>query len=197
MDEENERLKQEVQSDEQVEDLLAEDEENANISVNAEQDRLMAMMTSMHDKMNSFLTRLSRVEAAHVRPAGKKQRLAARSENLEDENNASDSEVLADGTNNNGKAPATSNTSAAENELLSETAQDYAEEAQTSDDVSQQLADIVNQRWSSKLDESKLKDKILKYDRQKIVRISEFPENACQGWDGFNPINRNSAIDAS
>ena len=78
MVEENERLQQEVQSDEPVEDLLAEDEENSDVSVNAEQDRLMAMMTSMHDKMNSFLTRLSRVEAARGRPAAKKRRLAAR-----------------------------------------------------------------------------------------------------------------------
>ena len=125
MDEENERLEQEVQSHEQVEDLLAEDEENADVSVNAEQDRFLAMMTSMHDKMKSFLTHLSRAEAAHGRPAAKKRRLAARSENLEDENNASeaekrisDSEVLTDGTNN-GEAPTTSNTSAAEDELLS------------------------------------------------------------------------------
>ena len=68
MDEENERLEQEVQSHEQVEDLLAEDEENADVSVNAEQDRFLAMMTSMHDKMKSFLTHLSRAEAAHGRP---------------------------------------------------------------------------------------------------------------------------------
>ena len=46
MDEENERLQQEVQSDKPVEDLLAEDEENADVSVKAEQDRLMAMMTN-------------------------------------------------------------------------------------------------------------------------------------------------------
>ena len=78
MVEENERLQQEVQSDEPVEDLLAEGEENSDVSANAEQDRLMAMMTSMHDKMNSFLTRLSRVEAARGRPAAKKRRLAAR-----------------------------------------------------------------------------------------------------------------------
>ena len=56
-------------------------------------------------------------------------------------------------------------TSAAEDEILSEIAQDYAEGAQTSDDVSQKLAEIVNQRWSSKLEESKLKDKMNKYDR--------------------------------
>ena len=65
MDEENKRLQQEVQSDEPVEGLLSEDVENADVLVNAEQNHFMAMMTSMHDKMNSFLTHLSRVEAAH------------------------------------------------------------------------------------------------------------------------------------
>ena len=195
MDEENERRQQEVQSDEPVEDLLAEDEENTDVLVNAEQDRLMAMMTSMHDKMNSFLTRLSRVEAAHGRPAAKKRRLAARAENLEDENNASDSEVLTDDTNNNnGEAPTTSNTSAVEDELLSEIAQDYAEEAQTSDDVSQQLADIVNQRWSSKLDESKLKDKMEKYDRPKNCEKLIVPRVNPEIWSTLNHTVRGSDL---
>ena len=36
--------------------------------------------------------------------------------------------------------------------------------AQTSDDIGKKLAKIVKQRWSSKLEESKLKEKMNKYD---------------------------------
>lgn len=75
------------------------------------------------------------------------------------------------------KRPKIPNTSAAEDELLSEIAQDYAQETRTSNDVSQTLAEIVNQRWSSKLEEPKLKDKMDKYDRPKIVRTSSL----CRG----------------
>lgn len=198
MDEGNDQQEREVQCDEQEEDLLAEDEENANI--NTEQDRLMATMTSMNEKMNSFLTRLSRVEAAHGKPAAKKRRLAASADNLADENNLSeaergisDSEVLTDGTNN-GEAPKVSNTSAAEDELLSEIAQDYAEETQTCDDVSQQLADIVNQRWSSKLDESKLKDKMDKYDRPRNCEKLIVPRVNPEIWSTLNHMVRGSDL---
>ena len=68
-------------------------------------------MADMNDKMDSFLTRLSRVEAALGRPAAKKRRVVARHDNLEDENNLSaaergfsDSERLTDGTKD-GEAP--------------------------------------------------------------------------------------------
>ena len=55
--------------------------------------------------------------------------------------------------------------SEAEDDLLSEIAQDFSTEATIGPNVSQKLADILNQRWSSKLDEPKLKGKREKYDR--------------------------------
>ena len=136
-----------------------------NPEINAGQDSLMAMMIKMNENMNSVLPCLSRVEAAQEKPAAKIRCIAAVPETTDDDGNLSeveraisDSELLTDGTTE-GEAPNVSNTSAAEVEILSEIAQDYAEGAQTSVDVSQKLAEIVNQRWSSKLEESKLKTK--------------------------------------
>ena len=160
----------------------------------------MAMIADMNDNMDSFLTRLSQVEAAHGRSAAKKRCVVARPDNLEDENNLSaagrgfsDSERLTDGTKD-GEAPKTPNTSAAEDELLSEIAQDYAEETQTSDDVSQTLAEIVNQRWSSKLEEPKLKDKMDKFDRPKNCEKLTVPRVNPEIWSTLNHTVRGSDL---
>ncbi len=129
------------------------------------------MIIKMNDNMNLVLSCLSQVEAAQGRPAAKKHHIAARNEPVVDAGNLSeaeralsDSELSTDGTTA-GEAPKVSNTSVAEDVILSEITQDYAEGAQTSEDVSQKLAEIVNQRWSFMLEGSKLKDKMDKYDR--------------------------------
>ena len=101
--------------------------------------------------------------------------------------------MLTDGTTE-GEAPTVSNTSAAEDEILSEIAQDYAEGAQTSDDVSQKLAEIVNQRWSSKLEESKLKDKLNKYDRPNNCEKLTVPGINPEIWSTLNHTARGSDL---
>ena len=69
---------------------------------------------------------------------------------------------------------------------VSEIAQDYAKGAQTSDDVSQKLAEIINQRWSSKLEESKLKDKMSKYDRPNNCEKLTVPRVNPEIWSTLN-----------
>ena len=54
---------------------------------------------------------------------------------------------------------------AADNELLNEIAQVFESDEKTDSKVAQKLADIVNKRWTSKLEETKLKDQLLKYNR--------------------------------
>ena len=55
-------------------------------------------------------------------------------------------------------------------------AKDYAEETEASDDVGQKLADIVNQLWSSKLEENKLKEKTVNYDGPKNCEKLALPK---------------------
>ena len=49
--------------------------------------------------------------------------------------------------------------------MLNEIAQDFVSDEQTAPKVAQKLADIVNKRWGSKLEEAKLKEKLAKYNR--------------------------------
>ena len=70
-----------------------------------------------------------------------------------------------------GDAP-TSNTSASEDNLLNEIAQDFDNDATTGPSVSQKLADIINKRWSLKLEEAKLKSKMEKTIGQITARSS-------------------------
>ena len=160
----------------------------------------MAMMTKMSENINSVLTRLSRVEAAQGGPNAKKRRQALVSENFIAENTVSeedkgtaDSELLNDNTQE-GEAPEPSNTSAAEDEILSEIAQDYAEGTQTSDDVSQKLEEIANQRWSSKLEEAKLKDKMNKYARPNNCEKLTVPRINPEIWTTLSHTTRGSDL---
>lgn len=202
MDEENNQRDRETISQEHEEELLAADDvpDEENPEFGDGQERIMAMMVKMNENMNSLLTRLSRVEAAQGKPAAKKRRIAAITEDMnnecylsEAEKATSDPELLND-TTKDGEAPNTSNASAAEDGILSEIAQDYAEGTQTSDDVSQKLAEIVNQRWSSKLEESKLKDKMQKYDRPNNCEKLTVPRVNPEIWSTLNHTTRGSDL---
>ena len=67
-----------------------------------------------------------------------------------------------------------------EDDLLNEIATEFNSDEQTSDAVSSQLADVINKRWSSKLDDEKLDIKLKKYNRpsncDKIVAPKVNPE---------------------
>ena len=54
--------------------------------------------------------------------------------------------------------------SVTEDALLNEIAQDFESDEQTDPKVAQKLADIVNKRWGSKLEEAKLKEQLAKYN---------------------------------
>ena len=129
MDELNNQHDRETISEEHEEELLAEDygQDDENPRFGCRQERVMAMMTKMSENINSVLTRLSRVEAAQGGPNAKKRRQALVSRNFIAENTVSeadketsDSELL----NDNTQEGEPSNTSAAEDEILSKIAQD-------------------------------------------------------------------------
>ncbi len=93
----------------------------------------------------------------------------------------------------NGEAPNT-NSSEAEDDLLSEIAQEFSNEATTGPNVSQQLADILNQRWSSKLDESKLKSKMEKHDRPENCEKLSVPKVNPEIWSKLQHTTRGSDL---
>ena len=159
------------------------------------QDRLMAMIVNMNDKINSFCERLSRVEAAQKRPAAKKRRIEKQDDNLsEAESEISDWHKLTDGEQHeHGEVP-NLNTSVVEDDLLNEIAQDFSDVTPEGDDVSQKLADIINQRWTSKLEEPKLLKKMDKYSRPKNCEKLTVPRVNLEIWNTMNHSTRGTDL---
>ncbi len=183
--------------------LLADSDEleaKGNSSHNEDEDNidLRAQVMNMNSNFDSILKRLSQIEATTARPA-KRYRVAERTErdnqSPEAEEDISDSERLMPQTDSgeNGEAPNT-NSSEAEDDLLSEIAQEFSNEATTGPNVSQQLADILNQRWSSKLDESKLKSKMEKHDRPENCEKLSVPKVNPEIWSKLQHTTRGSDL---
>ena len=97
----------------------------------------------------------------------------------------SDSEELVNMAANVGDTPNQTNTSAGDN-LLSEIAQDFDTDDKTDPKVTQLLADIINKRWSSKLEEKKLKDKMDKYHRPENCEKLSTPKVNPEIWSKLN-----------
>ena len=195
---EEQLLEEEVSPKEKEDDLLGvegmvEGDEDQDEDIDTNQDRLMAMMVNMNDTITSFCDRLSRVEAAQKRPPAKKRRIEEQDNNLsEAESDISGSHKLTD-NDQHGEAP-NPNTSVAEDNLLNEIAQDFAEVTPVGDDVCQKLADIINQRWASKLDEQKLKSKMEKYSRPKNCEKLTVPRVNEEIWNTLNHATRGTDL---
>lgn len=194
-------------------EALSEEKEEALLSGTTENDErisvdstktLAAIMSTMNDNMNSILKRLSVVEAERA-PPRKKRRLAAAepSESGASEDGeiseCSDSENLV--KENNGETPGLNkgqdgqaNTLVPGENLLSEIAQDYDTEATTSPSVSQKLAEIVNKRWMTKLEENKLKTKMEKYNRPENCEKLTVPRVNPEIWAKLNHTSHGSDL---
>ena len=85
-------------------------------------------------------------------------------------------------------------TPASEDNLLSEIAQDFDNAATTGPSVSQKLAEIINKRWSLKLEEAKLKSKMEKYDRQDNCEKLVVPKVNPEIWATLNHSTRGSDL---
>jgi hypothetical protein len=179
--------------------LLAGEDEQEDSSKDEDNLNLKAMVKSMGEDLRSVLKRLSRVETDKERPT-KRLRVA---EETESDSPHSDAEVeLSDSEQlivpqteggQNGEAP-NSIPSVAEVDLLSEIAQEFADEATTGPKVSQKLADIINQRWSSKLEEPKLKGKMGKYDRPDNCEKLAVPKVNPEIWSKLNHTARGADL---
>lgn len=67
--------------------------------------------------------------------------------------------------------------------LLSEISKDFAQEDDIGANINQQLADIVNKRWSSKLNDTKQKEKMDKYSRPENCEKLIVPRVNAEIWD--------------
>ena len=139
----NELPERDALSEEREAVLLAGDNERDESSNAYSTTALMAMMATMNKNMTTVLKRLARVEDNAGKPP-KQRRIVETTEHEGSrfsEGEISDSENLVTQTigGKDGDAP-TSNTSASEDNLLSEIAQDVDNEATTGPSISQKLA---------------------------------------------------------
>ena len=115
--------------------------------------------------MENSMKRLADEPEDHATPPKRRRQPpapSAKSDSGDSDPEQSDSEELHFPPN--GDQPKTGS-SVTEDTLLNEIAQDFESHEQTDPKVAQKLADIVNKRWGSKLEEAKLKEKLAKYNR--------------------------------
>ena len=115
--------------------------------------------------MENAMKRLADAPEDHATPPKRRRQPpapSAMSDSGDSDPEQSDSQELNFPPNGDPPKPGSSVT---EDALLNEIAQDFESDEQTDPKVAQKLADIVNKRWGSKLEEAKLKEKLAKYNR--------------------------------
>ena len=77
---------------------------------------------------------------------------------------------------------------------MNEIAQDFESDEKADPKVTQKLADIVNKRWTSKLEETKLKDKLLKYNRPDNCEQLKVPKVNPEIWSKLKHGTRSTDL---
>jgi hypothetical protein len=159
----------EILSAEQEQVLLNDDEEPAKTTVDSTEDRWASMFREFKDDV---LERFSRIEAKQERPSKRRRRRKSTSAEESPDDEISDTEKLCGAADfaetssqREGDTPNGQMISESDDNLLSEIAQEFDGGDDTGPNVSEKLADIVNKRWAEKLDDSKFKSKLEKYNR--------------------------------
>ena len=125
----------------------------------------MTQMSSTMLSMENTMKHLADAPEDHATPPKRRRQPPApstMSDSGDSDPEQSDSEALNFPPNGDPPKPGSSVT---EDALLNEIAQDFESDEQTDLKVAQKLAEIVNKRWGSKLQEAKLKETLAKYNR--------------------------------
>lgn len=179
------------------ENLLSEENERANSShrgtdkVLADVLSAMTQMSSTMSSMENTMKRLAGAPEDHATPS-KKRRTSPTTNTMSDSGDSdpekSDSEEL--NFPPNGDPPKLGSSDA----LLNEIAQDFESDEQTDPKVAQKLADIVNKRWGSKLEEAKLKEKLAKYNRPDNCEKLTVPKVNPEIWNKLKHVTRSADL---
>ena len=81
--------------------------------------------------------------------------------------------------------------------LLTEISHDLEQEEEVGGNINQQLADIVNKRWSTKLPEAKQKEKMDKYPRPENCEKFVVPRVNAEIWDKLDNKTKHNDLRAS
>jgi hypothetical protein len=180
----------EILSAEQEQVLLNDDEEPAKTTVDSTEDRWASMFREFKDDV---LERFSRIEAKQERPSKRRRRRKSTSAEESPDDEISDTDKLCGAADfaetssqREGDTPNGQMISESDDNLLSEIAQEFDGGDDTGPNVSEKLADIVNKRWAEKLDDSKFKSKLEKYNRPANCTRLLVPKVNLEIWANLN-----------
>ena len=182
------------------ENLLSEENESANSShqgtdkVLADVLSAMTQMSSTMLSMENTMKRLADAPEDHATPPKRSRKppaASAMSNSGDSDPENSDSEELNFPPIGD---PPKLDSSVTEDALLNEIAQDFESDEQADPKVAQKLADIVNKRWGSKLEEAKLKEKLAKYNRPDNCEKLTVPKVNPEIWNKLNHVTRSADL---
>ena len=194
-------------------ELLAENEEDEANTEDMEEmpqvlKQLTQTLTHMSTSMLNMEQSIKRMNSAESHsseePAAKRKRTAEQED--EGESDGSDGEVLLQTTKPKAKPPADSATAGEtdvtsarleQDALLSEISEDFEQEEDLGPDINQQLADIINKRWSKQLNDTKLKEKTEKYSRPANCEKLIVPRVNAEIWDKLDNKTKHNDLRAS
>ena len=175
-------------------DLLAEvDDEPMSVDLRAVPEVLTDLskaITSMSSSMLNMEQSIKRMNSTQVETSDSEEQPAKKRKRRNEQENEADS----DGENllRETEPPVDSATEGESgvpcarlehDALLSEISQDFDKEEDVGPQINQQLADIVNTRWSTKLNEAKIKEKMEKYSRPANCEKLIAPRVNAEVWD--------------
>ena len=182
------------------ENLLSEENESANSShqgtdkVLADVLSAMTQMSSTMLSMENAMKRLAGAPEDHATPPKRRRKppaTSAMSDSGDSDSEKSDSVELNLPPNGD---PPKQGSSVTEDALLNEIAHDFESDEQTDPKVAQKLADIVNKRWGSKLEDAKLKEKLAKYNRPDNCEKLTVPKVNPEIWNKLKHVTRSADL---
>ena len=182
------------------ETLLSEENETASSSHQGTDNVLADVLSAMNQMSSTMLSmenamkRLAGTPEDHAMPLKRRRKspaTSALSDSGDSDPEKSDSEELNFPPNGD---PPKLGSSVTEDALLNEIAQDFESDEQTDPKVVQKLADIVNKRWGSKLEDAKLKEKLAKYNRPDNCEKLTVPKVNPEIWNKLKHVTRSADL---
>ncbi|CAB4029624.1 Hypothetical predicted protein [Paramuricea clavata] len=208
----NREIEEEIMpSDHEENDLLAEvDDEPMSVDLKAVPKVLTDLskaITSMSSSMLNMEQSIKRMNSTQVETSDSEEQPAKKRKRRNEQENEADSDD-SDGENllRETEPPADSATEGESgvpcarlehDALLSEISQDFDKEEDVGPKINQQLADIVNTRWSTKLNEAKIKEKMEKYPRPANCEKLIAPRVNAEIWDKLDQKAKHHDLRAS
>ena len=164
--------------------------------------KTLATISTAMINMEKSIKRLRPLDTSDSEDSPSKKRRCASQIEVEKDGDSSDAEGLLRSNEpdanlaNEGKA-SEAHVRLEQDALLTEISQDLEQEEEVGNDINQQLAEIINKRWSTKLLEAKQKEKMDKYPRPGNCEKFVVPRVNAEIWDKLDNKTKHNDLRAS